>query len=110
MTMHLLKRRSVLRGLGIGAGCSMFIPLLRDWLREAHGQALPNKRIAFVLGQWSFPEKYFNPVVRSETDFDLNPVASPLEPLKSEMLLLRNLRIPQAPGANGGHGQDEGAY
>jgi hypothetical protein len=88
----------------------MFAPLTRDFLREAHGQALPDNRIAFVLGHWSFPSKYMDAVVRTETDFDLSPFASPLEPHKPELLLLRGLRIPQGPGANGGHGQEEGEY
>jgi hypothetical protein len=84
--------------------------MTRDWMREAHGQARSDKRFAVLLGRWSFPEKYLNPVVRSETDFDLNPVAQPLEPFKAKLLFVNGLRIPQGPGANGGHGQEEGQY
>jgi hypothetical protein len=108
--MRLVSRRSVLRGLGVGAAAPLFAPVLRDYVREARGQGLPDKRIAFLFGQYSFPPKYINPVVRSPTDFDLNPICAPAEAVKSDMILVRNLGIQQGPGANGGHGQDQGVY
>ncbi|MDX2023119.1 MAG: DUF1552 domain-containing protein [Deltaproteobacteria bacterium] len=108
--MPFVSRRSLLRGLALGASTSMFRPLLKEFIREARGEAGPAKRLAFVFGQYSFPRKYMDPKIRTATDFDLNPATSPLAPFKSELTLIRNLGAPQGPGANGGHGQDEGVY
>lgn len=107
--MTSLGRRSVLRGLAIGTGASLFAPFVRELVREARGEPAA-KRLAIVFGEYSFPGKYMDPVVRGPSDFDLNAATSPLTAIKSDVLLLRNLGAPQGPGANGGHGQGAGVF
>lgn len=101
--MHLMNRRDLIRGFGLGAGATLLSPMLRELVREARGDA-PAKRFLMLTGTWSYPTKYLTPPrAASDTDFDFPKSMAALEPLRRNTTLLTSLYAPGL-ASNGGHG------
>ena len=88
-----LTRRSVLKGAG---GIAIALPWLEAMThrRPARAAAPPNtpKRfLAVYTPGGTVPEKWTP--TGSETDFALSPILSPLEPVKSRLLVLDGLHL-----------------
>ena len=82
-------RRAFLRGLGVAAGLSPFIPLLNASAQES---VFPKRLILFytphgtVLDQWK--------PVGTETNFTFGRILAPLEKHKSKLVVINGLSIP----------------
>jgi hypothetical protein len=101
--MPFIRRRDILRGLGLGAGTAFFAPFVGELLREAHGQARPAGRFVLLRGHWSYENKWGRPEMRSPSDFSLPETMSPLEKHRASLWMVYNMSAPGV-GANGGHG------
>lgn len=99
--MNIVRRRDLVRGLGLGAAASLVGPFVRGIVREARGQSAARKNLVVHLTGNGFTVKRHMPVVRSETDFDLPPSLSALEPWKKNLTLITPLLHQVSPGLHG---------
>ncbi len=107
--MHLIGRRNFVAALGLAAGAPLLAPLARNLISEAQG-AEASKKLLIMLGNYSFRDEHFLPSRQtSDTDFDLNPIMKPLEPYKSDLIVVANPIVPGL-AANGGHGVMDSDY
>lgn len=96
-----LSRRSLLRGLGVGAGC---LPLLRATRSYAQAAKVP-KRLIVHLQTEGYRIPAWLPKDGPLATQMLPDSTSPLEEYKSELIFLGNLGNPRFPGcARWGHG------
>jgi hypothetical protein len=91
-----LRRRAFLGG-GIGAGIASL--LLRQL--EAAAANGPPTRLLFVHKPCGTILDRFFPTGGTSTNFTLGPITAPLEPLKSDMLILDNVTAPRDGGWQG---------
>jgi hypothetical protein len=100
---HRLQRRKFLGALGLGAAASPLIPLL-----NATGQELTRpKRLVLIFQPDGAPALNYNTTVDfrpqgSTTSFSLHDIHSPLEPLKSKLVIPWGLKL-TAGGAGEAH-------
>jgi hypothetical protein len=97
-TLPVLGRRTLLRG----AGTAFALPLLQAMLpaRKAHAAPRTKRFIAMFSANGTIP-KNWTPT-GTETAFTLSPILSPLEPLKSKVIVLQGIDQ-QGGGAGDGH-------
>jgi len=103
-----MKRRSFLRGLGLGAA-ALSVPIVG---RRARGQVSVPKRVVFFYGgSGSLPGSWEPTNVLSETQFDLSELHGPLAPYRDRMILFENLDMVSArrdpTGASNAHHNGE---
>jgi hypothetical protein len=95
--MHVLDRRTFLRGLG---GVSIGLPLLASMSASGHALAGPKRLVFFFSGNGSIIDRF---ATGTENDFALGESLAPLEPYKSDLLLLRGIDLESSfygPGDN----------
>lgn len=91
-----VRRRDFLSAMGLGAGAWLLGPLFSQrLLPEAQGAVNPGrKRFILMTHGGGLLEEHYTCQARSETDFDLNRVLKPLEPWKSQLLVLSKFYCP----------------
>lgn len=98
----LLKRRTILRGLG---GLAIGLPLL-DVMREsparAGGLAPPKRFIVMYTPNGTIPKNFWPSNVNSETDFELSPILAPLANHKDDLLIIGGVDMLSAMAGNEG--------
>lgn len=83
-----MKRRSFLRGIGLGAA-ALSVPIVG---RRARGQVSVPKRVVFFYGgSGSLPGSWEPTNVLSDTQFELSELHGPLARFRSQMILFENL-------------------
>lgn len=85
MTVSRFGRRQFLKTLGVGASLLPFVPLL-----DAHAATLPPKRIAFFFSSNGTIRESWLPRMKDGA-LELSPILSPLEALKSKLLVIDGL-------------------
>jgi hypothetical protein len=96
-----LRRRELLKGLGIGAAC---IPILQASRSYAQAAGYP-ARAAFVLLTEGYRPGQVAPAAGPLANATLPPVTTPLEKHKADLIILANLNNPQFRGCDRwGHG------
>jgi hypothetical protein len=101
--MHVLGRRNLLSGLGLGAGSQLLGSIFKALLPEAQGAAALRKRlIVFSTGN-GFLERFWTCAPKSETDFDLAsmPVFAPLAPYKENLVIASKFFNPFSQASHG---------
>lgn len=84
-----LSRRTILRGAG---GAAIALPWLEAMApRRAHAAPARSKRFIVMFSANGTIPAAWMPVTRSETDFTLSPILSPLEPHKSDLVVIQGL-------------------
>lgn len=95
-------RRSLLRGLSLGAATGFLSPVMRSLTQEARG-AEPARKNLFVLtagNGWGHQgmernSPLLSPTnIRSPSDWDIADVLKPMEPLKARLSVCRPLKNP----------------
>jgi hypothetical protein len=99
--MHLIGRRNFLAGLGLGAGAHLLGGTFKAMLPEALGQTLTRKRLILFTGANGLLERFYTCPARSETDFDLSPVLSPLAAHKKKMVIASKFYNPFSKALHG---------
>jgi len=85
--MHLIGRRNLLTGLGLGAGSHLLGAMCKSMLPEAMGAAALAKLLVLITSCNGFLERFWTCPARSETDFDLTPTLMPLAPYKQNLVI-----------------------
>ncbi len=97
-----LARRDLIKGLGVGAAC---LPLLRS--RPARAQAAgPRKSFVLFATSEGYRQSDWKPSTGALANQTLPFSTAPLEPHKSDVIILPDLSNPgfTGPGGGGGHG------
>ena len=86
----------------IGAGASaVALPLLESLMpRSARAAAVPKKRLVVLMSPNGCPQSSWFPT-GGESDFVLGPILSPLEPHRSDLLIVGGLDSKAAAESNG---------
>lgn len=92
--MRLLDRRTLLTGLGLGAGSHLLGPMVRSLVPEALGQTSKKTRLVVYINSMSVPKEYLPQPGATDTAFTLGQSWAPLEKHRSEMLFLNRLINP----------------
>ncbi|MEM9455335.1 MAG: DUF1552 domain-containing protein [Myxococcota bacterium] len=98
--MHFIRRRDIMRGLGLGAGAAMLAPLARSLVREARAELPLPKRLVVVTNGNGFRRQHYSavegggPTSFSLGSVDLGPVYAPLEPHKDALVVLEQFYNP----------------
>jgi len=95
MTIWEMRRRDVLKALGVGMGC---LPLLRS----SHAKAAVPKRLLIVASTEGYRQQYWRPMDGSLMTQTLPDSSSPLEPHKADLIFLPGMTHPSFTG--GAHG------
>ena len=91
-----MKRRSLLKGIGLGMAAPILGPAVTRWVSEAHG--MTDDRVGFVVltdgNGWGHQRMGRNSVlldttIRSENDWDLPEVLSPFAPFREHVSIAR---------------------
>lgn len=96
----LLKRRTLLRGLG---GLAIGLPLLdvmRGLPARAGGVEPPKRFIVMYTPNGTIPKNFWPTGVNSETDFTLSPILAPLANHKDDLLIIGGVDMVSALAAN----------
>jgi hypothetical protein len=93
-----IRRRDLLKALGVGMGC---LPLLQSSRGSAAG-ANPPKRLIIVAATEGYRQIYWRPTDGSLMSQTLPDSSSPLEPYKSDVIFLPGMTHPSFTG--GAHG------
>src|SRR5688500_8855407 len=96
MTIWEMRRRDVLKALGVGMGC---LPLLRSSHAKAAG--VP-KRLLIVAATEGYRQQFWRPMDGSLMTQTLPDSSSPLEPHKADVIFLPGMTHPSFTG--GAHG------
>jgi hypothetical protein len=96
MTIWEMRRRDVLKALGVGMGC---LPLLRSSFARAAGTP---KRLIIVAATEGYRQQYWRPMDGSLMNQTLPDSSSPLEPHKADVIFLPGMTHPSFTG--GAHG------
>jgi hypothetical protein len=104
--MHLIGRRSFIRGLYLGAGSHLLGAMLRKLLPEARGAAPEKRYIQFLYGNGIQPNR-FTTTIRSESDYDLPAIFQPLAAHKKDLTIVAPLLSPVS-GLHGNKGMMTG--
>jgi hypothetical protein len=81
--------------MGLGAGAPFLGSLFDRLLPEAMGAVAPGRRrFLLITHGGGLLEENYTCKTRDETDFDLTPVMSPLEPYKKDLLVLSKFFVP----------------
>jgi hypothetical protein len=99
--MHLIGRRNLLAGMGLGAGAHLLGAFWKSSLPEALGQQPNRKRLILFTAANGFLERFYNCPSRSETDFDLSPVYAPVAAHKSKMVIASKFYNPFSKALHG---------
>ncbi len=119
MSLHQLKRRSVLKGVTLGASGLVLQPFLSRLASAAEGE-LPPPRFLFVVEGNGLPPRQIHPVgipfvereAREKTvshslqDLKLPPALAPVEAFKDRLSIIQGL---SGRMCTGGHSSDHGA-
>lgn len=89
--MTYTKRRTFLRGLGLGAGAHLLGSMARQIIPEALGQVDGRKRLMVFTGSDGLEEAY---LPTGDNGLTMGPAFMPLEAYKEHMLVVRNLFNP----------------
>ncbi len=92
-----MRRRDVLKALGVGMGC---LPLLQS--NRAAAAASAPRRLLLVCSTEGYRQQYWRPMDGSLMNQTLPDSSSPLEPHKADLIFLPGLTHPSFTG--GGHG------
>src|SRR4051812_9214996 len=92
--MHLIGRRNLLAGLGLGAGSHLLGSMWKTMLPEALGAAALPKRLVLFTSCNGFLERFWTCPARSETDFDLMPIFAPLAAYKQNLVIASKFHNP----------------
>jgi hypothetical protein len=90
--MHLIGRRNLLNGLGLGAGATLLGGIWKKIVPEALGQA-PRKRIIIFVGSNGLIERFSTCQSRGERDFDLGPAYQPVAAYKDRLTIMHRFFI-----------------
>jgi hypothetical protein len=99
--MHLIGRRSFVRGLGLGAGAHLLAPIARGLVSEAMGQAPAQKRFVMFNTTGGLSRDYWPKPGASQTDFTLSEAYSAFAPWKADMTFLEVFSNPFTPDLHG---------
>ena len=115
LTPNQIHRRSVIKGITLGAGAVVLQPFLNALAAEARGEA-PPQRIVFVIESNGLWPKHLRPksldtkkedqwLEASLADHELPEPISPLAPFKDRMSIIQNLSCKHAfPNHGSGYG------
>ena len=98
--MHLIGRRNFLAGLGLGAGSHLLGSMWKTMVPEAMG-ATPAKRLILFTSANGLLERFYNCQARSETDFTLSPIYTPVAAHKSQMVIASKFYNPFSKALHG---------
>lgn len=95
----MINRRSLLRGLGLGAAAPLLSPLCHRLVREAYGHHPEHPSVVVVTdgNGWGHQgmarnSELLDTVVRAERDWDLPDVLSAFQPFADEVTIARRFR------------------
>lgn len=98
--MHIIGRRNMLAGLGLGAG-SLLLPITRGLVGAARADQGPRKRLILFTAANGLLERYFTCQARGETDFDLPAALAPLGPYKDRLVIAHKFFNPYSKALHG---------
>jgi len=96
----LLKRREFIQRMGLTTGSFLLNPILDHVIGEAWGQSINTKRLVIYMSGGHMPEQWTG-TGGSNPNFTLPYIFSPLDPYKSDMIVLRNLYSTVYPNLHG---------
>jgi hypothetical protein len=99
-----MKRRTLLRGLG---GLAIGLPLLdimRGSRASAGGPEFPKRFIVMYTPNGTIAKNFWPTNVKSESDFQLSPILTPLAGHKDDLLIVGGVDMLSAMGADSGPG------
>jgi hypothetical protein len=107
-----LSRRSLLRGIPLGAAAGLLGPAIQGFVSTAMGATPARRFFLFSAGNgWvhngAEPSQVLNTTVRPDKSFDLPSVLTPLKPWHNKMTIAREFYNPHGHHINGLHGNGQ---